>query len=188
MKNKILLMLIIIVVFVGTFLILYPHIEFYKDGYLYMMSYSKDWDKSEDLEELEQDMCYDESYSYNSKRDISIKSWEYKNFLFFKWFEVSYKKGNVCATEYLLEESYINHFLLNAEIQENEDGIDLFQLIEGKKAIVSNTRYPWNDNRSYISYILDGKNTEMFIYTNEDGLIIIQVGLSDEGPKYIAYK
>jgi len=108
--------------------------------------------------------------------------------LFFKWFKISYKKGNVCANEYLLEESYIEDFLENAQIQSNEDKVDLAKLIEGKEAIVANKRYPWDDSSSYISYILDGKYMDMYIYTNEDGLIVIQVGLSDEGPKYIAYK
>ena len=170
------------------FIYFYPNIEFYSGNYLYMMSYSKNWEDSEDFKELEQEMCYDESYSYNKKRDISISNWEYNSFLFFKWFKISYKKGNVCDTEYLLEESYIEDFLENAQIQSNEDKVDLAKLIEGKEAIVANKRYPWDDSSSYISYILDGKYMDMYIYTNEDGLIVIQVGLSDEGPKYIAYK
>ena len=121
MKKKNLLMLGSIMFVIGIFVFIYPNIEFYSNNYLYMMSYGKDWEFSEDLQELEQEMCYDESYSYNKKRDISISNWEYKGILFFKWFKIEYKKGNVCATEYLLEESYIKHFIENAEIKENED-------------------------------------------------------------------
>ena len=185
MKKKTLFILGIIIVIL---IFIYPNIEFYNNGYLYMMSYAKDWDTSEDLEELEQEMCYDESYSYNKKRDISISSWEYKKVLFFKWFKIKYKKGNICDYEYILEESYINNFIDNAKIIENTNNIDLAELIKDKKPIIENKRYPWNDNSSYISYILDGEYKEMYIYTNEEGLLIIQVGLSDEGPKYIAYK
>lgn len=186
MKKKLLLISIIILTII--LICIYPNIEFYNNKYLYMMSYSKDWEYSEDLKELENETCYDESYSYNKKRNISITAWEYKKFLFFKWFKVSYKKGNICATEYLLEESYIEHFLEKAEIKENKDKIDLAKLIEGKEAIVANKRYPWNDNNSYIGYILDGEYKDMFIFKTEDGLIVIQIGLSDEGAKYIAYK
>ena len=188
MKKKLLLISVILLTIIGVIIYIYPNIEFYNNGYLYMMSYSNSWEVIEDIDELEQDMCYDESYSYNKKRNISISNWEYNNFLFFKWFKVSYREGNVCDTEYLLEESYIKHFLSQAEIKENEDKIDLAKLIEGKKAIIGNKRYPYNDNRSYIGYILDGEYKEMFISISEDGLIVIHVGASDEGAKYIAYK
>ena len=36
-------------------------------------------------------------------------------------------------------------------------------------------------------YKLDGEYKEMYIFYNDD-LLIIQIGLSDEGPKFIAYK
>ena len=184
MKKKIILIMFII----GLLILIYPNIEFYNNNYLYMMSYSKNMEKSEDYNELEQEFCYDESYSYNKKRNISIINWEYKNFLFFRWFKISYKKGNVCDTEYVLEESYIKHFINNAKLIENEDNIDLSKLIENKKAVVENKRYSLDDNRSYIEYYLDNEYKEMFISINEEGLIIIQVGLSDEGPKFIVYK
>lgn len=189
MKNKFILAIcIFLVLIISIFVIIYPSIEFYKDDYLYLMSYGKDFEYSEDFEEFDQETCYDESYSYNKKRNISISSWDYEGFLFFRWFRVKYKEGNVCETEYVLEESYIKNFIENAKINDECDNIDLEFLIEGKTPIVSNKRYPLNDEHKYINYILDGKEREMFIYTNKEGLIIIQVGLSDEGPKYIAYK
>ena len=77
-------------------------------------------------------------------------------------------------------------FLNNAIIIEGDD-VDLAKLIKDKKAIVGNKKYPWDDNHKWISYKLDGKQQEMFIFIKEDK-IIIQVGLSDEGPKYIAYE
>ena len=187
MKNKKIIIGIIFIILI-TFLILYPNIEFYKDNHLYMMSYSKSFEVSKDFQELDEVTCYDESYTYNSKRDITVSSFEYKSFLFFKWLKVEYTKGNLCEKEYLLEESYINNFLENAIINEESDEVNLQDLIKNKKAIVKNKRYPWNDKHKYLSYKLDNKYQEMYIYYNEEGLLIIQVGLSDEGPKYIAYQ
>ena len=46
-------------------------------------------------EVIEEELCYDESYSYNRDRDISIIKWEYKGFLIFKWFEIKYIEGNI---------------------------------------------------------------------------------------------
>ena len=185
MKKTIICIIILIIISLLTF---FPKIEFYHNNYLYLMSYSKNWEDSEDLEEIEQEFCYDESYSYNKKRDISIINWEYKNILFFKWFKITYEKGNICETEFLLEESYIKDFIDNAIIIENDNNVDLKELIKGKTAIVDNKRYPWNDEHNYISYKLNGKYNDMFISTNEEDLLIIQVGSSDEGAKYIAYK
>lgn len=188
MKKRILLISISIIFIITLFLLIYPRLEFFKNDYFYITSYSKGWIDSEDLEKLEQEMCYDESYSYYKNKDISIIKWEYNNFLFFRWFKIEYEEGNVCEAEYLLEESYIENFIKNAEIITNEDNVNLAKLIEGKTPIVGNTRYPWNDNYLYIEYKLDGKYMDMYISTNEDGLLVIQVGLSDEGPKFIAYK
>ena len=187
-KNKGLMIVLFILLIIGGLICIYPNLEFNKDGYLYLLSYGKDFEFSEDFEELDQEMCYDESYSYNKKRNISISSWDYNRFLFFKWFKIKYKEGNVCETEFLLDETYIKNFLENAQITKDSDDVDLGQLIKGRESIVANKRYPWNDEYKYIGYTLDGEYQEMFIYTNEEGLIIIQVGSSDEGPKYIAYR
>ena len=67
MKNKILIISTTIFIVFSIFICIYPHIEFYYNNNLYMMSYHKDWIESEDLKELEQQMCYNESYSYNKK-------------------------------------------------------------------------------------------------------------------------
>ena len=65
MSKKILFIFIILLLLIVIFI--YPNIEFYSNNYLYMMSFSKNYENSEDFEELEQVFCYDESYSYNKK-------------------------------------------------------------------------------------------------------------------------
>ena len=101
--------------------------------------------------------------------------------------KLNYKKGNICASEYLLEEDYINDFLDRAVINENVNNIDVSNLIEGKSAIVSNKKYFGNDYSNGIWYQLDGKEEVMYIFYVDD-LLVIQVGYSDEGAKFIAYK
>ena len=179
---KLIISLIVLVVISLAIYFIYPTIEFTKGNKLYVLTFKEDWS------EWEENMCYDESYSYNKKRDISIYNWELKARGFFKYFILEYKKGNVCETEYVLEEEYINRVIKEAKIIENKDGIKLSKLIKNKKAIVGNTRYSWNDNHHYIGYELDGEFKEMYVSKNEEGLLIIQINPSDEGPKYIAYK
>ena len=183
MKKKIIITSLILILFI----IIYPNIEFfYKDNF-YMMTYGKDQIDSKDFQKLDENLCYNESRSYIKDKDISVIDYEYKGFLFFKWFKIRYEKGNICDKEYMLEESYIKRFIKEAKIIENEDKINIEKLIENKKAIVTNKKYPWNENYSYISYKLDNKYEEMYIsYTDE--LLIIQVGSNDESPKFIAYK
>lgn len=170
----------IIIVIILLFII-YPFIEIKKENKIYKFSYSESYG------EFEENLCYSESYSYNEKRDISIYNWDVKKFLFFKILVLEFKEGNVCETEYYLEHDYILNFIENAEIEENEWNIDVAKLIENKEPIESNTRYTGNEYDKSIYYKLDGKYEVMYIF-NKDDLVIFQIGYSDEGPKYIAYK
>lgn len=181
MKKKIIIISCIILIIFIALLAIYPNIEFRRDNKLYYFTYSDNTD------EWDMNLCYDESYSYNEERDISISGWEYKHFLFFKLFILDYKEGNVCDTEYVLDADYIDRVINEAEIIDNSHNIDLKELIKNKEAIVGNNKYNSEDEKMEIYYILDGKEEEMFIFYVED-LLVIQVGLSDEGPKFIAYK
>ena len=100
---------------------------------------------------------------------------------------MNYIEGDFRETQFVLEESYIENFLNNAEIISNDNNIQLVSLIEGKTAIVGNTRYVGNDYNNGIFYKLDGRHEELYVF-NVDDLLVIQVGSPDELPKYIAYK
>ena len=171
----------IIMLIIGIFLIIYPLIEFNIGNKIIKFSYN------EDVSEFEENACYDENYFYNEERDISIYNFDFKKILVFHIIILEYKEGNVCDTEYVLDEEYIDDFLDRAVIKENVNNIDLAKLIEGKKAIVGNIRYFGNDYSNSVEYILDGKEELLYVFYI-DNLLVIQVGSSDEGPKYIAYK
>ena len=85
--------------------------------------------------------------------------------------------------------AYLSFFVEeeDASPEEHEKNVNISKLIEGKHAIVGNKRYSGNDYETFIEYKLDGKYQTMYIFYIED-LLVIQVGLSDEGPKFIAYK
>ena len=163
------------------FLLIYPFIEIDTGNKIILFSYNDDVSKYEDVS------CYDESYFYVEDKDISINNFTFSKFLFFHIITLDYEYGNVCETEYLLKEEYINNFLENAVILENENNIDLSKLIEGKKAIVSNKKYFGNDYKSSIYYKLNGEEQVMYIFYVDD-LLVIQVGNTDEGCKFIAYR
>lgn len=180
--NKKLTIFVVCIVLLSLHLII-PWLEFDYNNKIYMFSHTDMY------YEFEDEYCYSENVAYDEEKQISVTGWDFKKVPFgFYMFIYEYEKGNLCEKEYVLEESYIKHFLEDAKIDKDSDDVDLKELIKGKKAIVSNTRYPWNDDYKWIGYELDGKHEEMFISTNEDGLLIIQVGASDEGPKYIAYE
>ena len=142
---------------------------------------------SDDISKYEDYTCYHESISYLEKKDISIKKFNIKKFLIFYLFSLEYEKGNLCDNEYLLEESYIENFIENAQIMDNSNNINIEKLIESKTAIVGNTRYLGNDYETYINYKLDGKEEIMYIFYKDD-LLVIQIGYPDETTKFIAYK
>lgn len=162
-------------------LILYPLVEFEADNKLIRLSYS------DDISQYEQNASYDETFFYYQKRDISIKNFEFKNFLFFHIIVMEYEHGNLADTQFFLGKDYIENFLSNADIESNDKNINLGKLIENRQAIEENKRYLGNDYETSIYYTLDGKHEVMYIFYIDD-LLVIQVGHSDEGPKFIAYK
>lgn len=179
--KPLIIVLTVIVCFAISALVVYPKIEFKKDGKLYACSFSEDFSR------FEENTSYNELYFYYEKQDVSLKNFEVKNFLCFYLFTFDYVEGDVRETMFTLYEEYINHWLENALITSNSENVDVAALIEGKKAIVGNKRYSGNEYKKSIFYILDGKEEEMYVFES-DGLIVIQIGSPDESPKYIAYK
>ena len=179
--KKTIFILITITSILVVFLIAYPFIEINTGNKLIRCSYDGDFS------EYDKNQSYNELYCYNEKHDVSISSFDVKKFLFFYTISMDYIEGDFRKTQFVLEESYIERFLKKAEIIDNENNIQLASLIEGKTAVVGNTRYLGNDYNNAIFYKLDGKYEEMYVFYIDD-LLVIQVGSPDELPKYIAYK
>ena len=179
MKKKI--AIIISLVLILAVVLIYPNIEFRKNGKLYVCSFS------DDFSEFEENPAYNELFFYNEERDISLKSFNVNNFLCFYLLSFDYEEGDLRKTQFMLEEEYISYWLKNAKIEENLNNIDIAKLIEGKKAVVSNKRYSGNDYENAIYYTLDQDEEVMYAFES-DGLLVIQVGSPDESPKFIAYK
>ncbi|MBE6728544.1 MAG: hypothetical protein E7562_07875 [Ruminococcaceae bacterium] len=181
MKRKVMLLTAAFALILTAFLVAFPFIEIDTGKRLIICSYSGDFSV------YEKNQSYNELYCYNEKYDVSIKNFEVKNFLFFYTINMDYIKGDFRKTQFVLPQSYIQNFLQNAEIIENEKNIQISSLIEGKTAIEGNKRYTGNDYDNALFYKLDGKYEEMYVFYSDD-LLVIQVGSPDELPKYIAYK
>lgn len=182
MKKKFIIIGVVIA-FLVIFFLVYPTVEFQVPSKSQLIAFRY----SDDISEFETELSLDENYTYYEKRDISIRSFEFKKFLLFHVLVMEYVEGNYCDTEFLLEESYIQDFLERGEIQLNESSLDIAMLIEGKEAIVGNTRYFGNEYDKSIDYELDGEYETLYVFYQDD-LLVIQVGSPDEGPRYIAYK
>ncbi|MBR6513403.1 MAG: hypothetical protein IKT46_01085 [Clostridia bacterium] len=177
----IIIVLSVVLLLSALAVIIYPNIEFKKDGVLYACRYSGDFG------EFEENASYNELYFYYEKQDVSLKTFDVKNFLFFYLLSFEYEEGDMRESMFTLPEEYIDNWLKNAEITDNEANIDLAKLIEGKTAVVGNTRYTDEGESNAVFYTLDGEYGEMYIFESE-GLLVIQVGSVDECPKFIAYK
>ena len=181
MKKKLYISIIAVLVIIGALLLIYPTIEIQTEDKFIALRYT------DDITEFETEMSYNESYAYYADRDISLSTFDIRKFLFFYVISMEYIEGNYCDTQFVLEEAYIEDFLERAEIECNDSNLDIAKLIEGKEAIVGNTRYLGNDYERAIFYVLDGKYEELYVYYADD-LLVIQVGSPDESPKFIAYK
>lgn len=181
MKKKIIIVSII-VLFIVLLFILIPYIKIDTGSKIIYLKYNDYLD-----EEYEGNMCYHESVSYVEDKNISVTGISIEKKFIFYLFTLEYDQGNLCDTEYLLEEDYIKNFINNAEITYNSHNIDIEKLIKGKTAIVGNTRYLDNDYNTFINFKLEGRYEVMYIFYKDD-LLILQVGSPDESTKFIAYK
>ena len=181
MKKKIIIVSIIFL-FIILLFILIPYIKIDTGSKIIHLKYNDYID-----EEYEENMCYHESVSYVKSKDISINKINIEKKFIFYLFTLEYVKGNLCDSEYLLEESYIENFINNAEITYNSHNLDIEKLIEEKTPIVGNTRYTGNDYNTFINFKLNGRYEVMYIFYKDD-LLIFQVGSPDETTKFIAYK
>ena len=174
-------MLLISLLLIILILIIIPFIKIKVNNKLIFIKYN------DDISKYDNNHCYHENVSYYKEKDISITNFNIDKYLFFYLFTLEYEKGNLCEREFLLEEKYIENFVQNAEIIENPKNINISKLIKDKKAIVGNTRYTGNDYETYMYYKLDGKEEVLYVFYQDD-LLIIQIGFPDEITKFIAYK
>lgn len=190
MKKKLWISVAVIIVAIVAVLFLYPHITIQTDSHLIACRYS------DDISEFETDVSADERYTYYEDRDVTWKGFDFSKFGPFYVLRFDIEGGNLIEGIYLLEEAYISDFLEHAVIDVVEKDYkevelttdDIAVMLEGKTAIVSNQRYtcPDYDQAFRIYYQLDDAENIMYIYETE-GILVIQVGYPDEGPKYIAY-
>ena len=179
--KPIIISLVAFIIAITLVVLIYPNIKFKKGGKFYACRFS------DDFSEFEENASYNELYFYNEKQDISLKNFDVKSFLCFYLFSFDYIEGDFRKTQFELEEEYINYWLENAVIKENNSNINIAQIIKNKTAIVGNKRYSGNEYDKSITYVLDGKWETLYVFAS-DGLTVIQVGSTDELPKYIAYK
>ena len=180
-KRLLLFSLLCIFLVLLAVVLIYPRLEWKRSGKLYACRFS------DDFSEFEENPSYNELYFYNEKHDVSLNHFQAKRFWFFYVLSFDYVEGDVRDTQFRLEEEYIKRWLEHAEIKENEKNINLAKLIENKTAVVGNKRYSGNEYDNSITYVLDGKWETLYVFESE-GLTVIQVGFSDELPKYIAYR
>lgn len=131
--------------------------------------------------------CYDDSLTYLKDKGITINDSDLDKVGFLWYHRLTFEEGNLCDYEFYIEEKDFLYMITKGEIVENESKLDLSKMIKGKEAIVGNTRYPWEDDYKYIVLNIDGEHKEIYVTERED-MLVIQIGNSDEGPKYIAYK
>ena len=87
------------------FLIAYPFIKIDTGNTLIICNYNGDFSK------FDKNHSYNELYCYDEERDISINSFDVKNFLFFYTVSMNYIEGDFRKTQFVLKESYIENFL-----------------------------------------------------------------------------
>lgn len=191
MKKSVLLALSATMLFLIAGLLIYPHITIQTDDQLIACRYS------DDISEFESQVSADERYTYYADKDVTWTGFDFQKYGPFYVLTFDIQPGNLIEGIYLLEEAYISAFLDHAVIDVVEKDYkevelttdDIAAMLEGKTAIVSNQRYTCPDyDAAYRVYYQLGEEENILYIFETDGLLVIQVGYPDEGPKFIAYE
>ena len=191
MKKKLWISVAVIIVAIVAVLFLYPHITIQTDNQLIACRYS------DDISEFESQLSADERYTYYADKDVTWTGFDFQKYGPFYVLTFDIQPGNLIEGIYLLEEAYISDFLEHAVIDVVEKDYkevelttdDIAVMLEGKTAIVSNQRYTCPDyDAAYRVYYQLGDEENILYIFETDGLLAIQVGYPDEGPKFIAYE
>jgi len=175
----------------ATGLLIYPHITIETEDRLIAFRYS------DDTSEFETEISADECYTYYEDRDVTWSSFDFKKFGPFYVLVFDTEQGNTIQSKYALDPEYMDQFLADAVIEAVEKDYkeilftkdDIASMIAGKTPVEGGGRYSCHDYdaATRIYYSLDGVENFMSIFEADD-LLVIQVGYSDEGPKFIAYE
>lgn len=191
MKKKAFVILAIVAVLLAAGLLIYPHITIQTDDQLIACRYS------DDISEFESQVSADERYTYYAEKDVTWTGFDFQKYGPFYVLTFDIQPGNLIEGMYLLEEAYISNFLEHAAIDVVEKDYkevkltteDIAAMLDGKTAIVSNQRYTCPDyDAAYRVYYQLGDEENILYIFETDGLLAIQVGYPDEGPKFIAYE
>jgi hypothetical protein len=191
MKKKGLIALAAVAVVLAAGLLIYPNITIQTEDQIIACRYS------DDTSQFETEVSADECYVYWEDRDVTWSGFDVKKLGPFHIIYLETEPGNTINSKYALDPDYMDQFLAGAVIDVVEKDYkeidftldDLADLIAGKQAVEGGGRYvcPDYDAATKIYYTLDGQESFMSIFET-DGLLVIQVGYSDEGPKFIAYE
>ena len=188
MKKKVLILLAILA---AVLFAIYPHITIQNEDQIIAFRYS------DDTSQFETEVSADENYVYWEDRDVTWSGFDVKKFGPFHVIYLETEPGNTISSKYALDPGYMNAFLSDAVIDVVEKDYkeidftlaDVADLISGKQAVEGGGRYvcPDYDAATKIYYTLDGQENFMSIF-EVDGLLVVQVGYPDEGPRFIAYE
>ena len=188
MKKKV---LIALVVLAAIIFVIYPNITIQKEDKIIAFRYS------DDTSQFETEVSADENYVYWAERDVTWSGFDVKKFGPFHVIYLETEPGNTIASKYTLEYGYMDYFLANAVIEVVEKDYkeieftkdDIAALIAGRTPVEGGQRYvcPDYDAATKVYYRVGGEECFMSIF-EVDGLLVVQVGYSDESPKFIAYE
>lgn len=191
MKKKGLIVLAAVAVVLAAGLLIYPNITIQTEDQIIACRYT------DDTSQFETEFSADECYVYWEDRDVTWSSYDVKKLGPFYVIYLETEPGNTIDSKYALDPEYMDQFLAGAVIDVAEKDYkeidftlaDVADLISGKQAVEGCGRYvcPDYDAATKIYYTLDGQENFMSIF-EVDGLLVVQVGYPDEGPKYIAYE
>lgn len=98
--------------------------------------------------------CYDESYFYDAKNNVTYNQYIVKSSGMTREINITFQKGNYCENEYVLDDNWINITDASNVTSATFDYQKLLEILTNAKRLAFNSRIPYNEQNSYsIDYV-----------------------------------
>lgn len=140
--------------------------------------------RTKNIEKLK--ACYDESYFYDLKNNITYGQYEIKsNFLFSK-IKISYSNKNICADEYVLNDNWLDIFKASTITDYNINYESIIAKLTNAKRLPLAGIIEFNDQYQ-VSYLNQNKGYSLYFTVYSDNVVGIIVLDANDAKKYAIY-
>lgn len=130
--------------------------------------------------------CYDESYFYDKKLDVTYSKYVVETHGIYKNIEITFQKGDFCKREHILEENWIDTISNSKVVDSTVNYVELIKLMSQAERVEFNGTLSFDD-KYQINYLYNKYGYTFYFVPYSKNVIGIIKGDANESKKYAIF-